>query len=372
MRLPAGLIGEVEMLGFSESSKLKLRQYVDTLNFDHFLAITDETGMLQFSKFSIPDRRLGYTTDDNARALVVSKRQYELKMDDSWAALASKFLSFLMWMQRPDGSFHNFMSYTREVSNDYDSGDHLGRVLWATGCVVDSHLPVGVRASAKEVFDKALPWAIQSTSPRVVAHAIKGLCGYLRQNSEDENAKRNLSYLVNKLVKLHVQNSSDEWRWFEGILSYENWRLPESLFQAFSAGEECLEIAVKSLEFLIDIEFRGDMLIPIGSEGWYPRNGVRTEFDQLPVEAGSAVEALATAAKAVGSSYYWDLASKATEWYHGTNLKAVKLYDARTGACCDGITPESLNLNQGAESTLSYLLAVTRLQSIALGQATSY
>ncbi len=123
---------------------------------------------------------------------------------------------------------------------------------------------------------------------------------------------------------------------------------------------------------VVDVEFRGDMLVPIGSEGWYLRNGARAEFDQLPVEAGSAVEALATAAKAVGSSRYWDLASRATVWYHGTNLKGVKLYDARTGACCDGITPEGLNQNQGAESTLSYLLAVTRLQSIALGQGMSY
>ncbi len=365
-------MGDAVLPSFTESSKLKIRQYIDVLNFGHFLAITDETGMLQFSKFSIPDRRLGYTTDDNARALVVSTRQYELKMGDNWSALAAKFLAFLMWMQRPDGRFHNFMSYTREVSDDYDSGDHLGRVLWATGCVVDSRLPSGTRASAKEVFDKALPWALQSTSPRVIAHAIKGLCSYLRQHSEDENARRDLSYLMNQLVKLHGQNSFGEWQWFEGILSYENWRLPESLFEAFLAGEKCLEIAVKSLEFLIDIEFSGDMLIPVGSEGWYPRNGVRAEFDQLPVEAGSAVEALATAAKAVGSSHYWDLASKAMEWYHGTNQKEVELYDARTGACYDGITPEGLNLNQGAESTLSYLLAVTRLQSIALGQARSY
>jgi len=350
----------------TESSKPKLSRYMDSLNFDHFLALTDETGMLQHSKFSIPYRRLGYTTDDNARALVVSTRQYELRMDDSWSALAGEFLAFLMWMQRPDGRFHNFMSYTREVSDDYDSGDHLGRVLWATGCVVDSHLPNGVRASAKEVFDKALPWALQSTSPRVSAHAIKGLCSYLRRHSEDENARRNLSHLVTQLVKAHEQNSSDEWNWFEEILSYENWRLPESLFEAFLAGENCLEIAEKSLSFLVDVEFSGGMLVPVGSEGWYPRKGIKAEFDQLPVEAGSAVEALAIAAKAVGSSHYWDLALEALEWYHGRNQKDVKLYDARTGACYDGITPAGLNLNQGAESTLSYLLAVTRLQRLAL------
>lgn len=340
----------------------KLKERIDSINFDHFLAFTDETGMLQHSKFEVPDRRLGYTTDDNARALIVSSRQYDFVLDRKWSSLAAKFLSFLIGMQEPDGRLHNFMSYAREVRNDLDSGDHLGRALWATGCIVDSHLSAGIRASAKEFFDRALPWALQSTSPRVKVHAIKGLCKYVSRFREDLNAKSNLSQLAKQLVIAFEKNHSNDWRWFEDILSYENWRLPECLFEAFLVGEKCLDVAEESLRFLVAVEFKNNMLTPVGSKGWYPRNGVKAEFDQLPVEAGSAVEALAMAARATQSRRYWDLALQALEWYHGRNLKNVTLYDPTSGVCYDGISPAGLNLNTGAESTLSYLLAVTSLR----------
>lgn len=352
------------MQDFSTNSP-KLKLYMNSLKFDHFLSLTDDTGMLQHAKFSIPDRRLGYTTDDNARALVVSTRQYDLEMNEEWSTLAGKFLAFLIGMQERDGRLHNFMSYSREVEDDLDSGDHLGRSLWATGRVIDSCLPDGIGASAKEVFDKALPWAIQSKSPRVKAHAIKGLCRYISRFDNDLNARRNLSQLTSQLVAAYGRNCSGDWRWFENILAYENWRLPQCLFQAHLAGEDCLKTAEESVGFLIDTEFDNGMLVPVGSEGWYVRKGTRAEFDQLPVEAGAAVEALAIAAKATASSDYWNLALQALEWYHGRNRKKVTLYDAKTGACYDGISPPGVNLNKGAESTLSYLLAVTQLQLVA-------
>jgi len=352
----------------SNPSELKLRSFADSVKFDHFLALTDETGMLQHAKFGVPDRRLGYTTDDNARALVVSTFQCDFELDRKWAVLAGRFLAFLVGMQRTDGRLHNFMSYSREVRDDLDSGDHLGRALWATGCVVDSHLPAEVRATAKEVFDKALPWAFHSTSPRAWAHAIKGLSRYVSHFAEDSNAKQNLSQLVKRLVMLYEGNRSEGWRWFENVLSYENWRIPESLIEAYLVGGDSLEVAEESLRYLINIEFMQDVLVPVGSEGWYVRNGARAEFDQLPVEAGSAVETLVIAAKATGSSAYWDLALQALEWYHGRNLKKARVYDEDSGACYDGISPAGPNLNKGAESTLSYLLAVTRIRSVLLNK----
>jgi hypothetical protein len=251
------------MLGFSRKLS-KLKPFIDSLEFDHFLALTDETGMLQHSKFSIPDRRPGYTTDDNARALIVSTRQYDLRLSEEWSRLASRFLAFLMAMQGPDGRFHNFMNYGREVEDDLGSGDHLGRALWATGSVVDSRLAAGVRASAKEVFDKALRWALESTSPRVKAHAIKGLSRYINRFGDDLNAGRNLSYLVNQLYATYEANRSADWRWFEDVLSYENWRLPECLFEAYLVGQDCLKVAEESLKFLISVEFIDGMFAPVG------------------------------------------------------------------------------------------------------------
>lgn len=348
---------------FSKPLKGKLKRLAYSVNFDHYCSLTDDTGMLQHSKFSVPDRRFGYTTDDNARALVISTRQFDLNPEAEWSKLSQKFLAFLVGMQRSDGRFHNFMTYNREVEDDYDSGDHLGRALWALGCVVDSTLSDGMRASAKEAFDRALPWALQSTSVRVRAHAIKGLCRYVSSFREDQNAKRNISCLANKLVTEYQENHSDDWKWFENILAYENWRLAECLFEASQVGEDVLKVAEESLRFLIRIEFVDGTLVPVGSNGWYPRNSIRAEFDQLPVEAGSAVEALTTAAKTLDSEEYRRLALHALEWYHGRNIKNMALWDVRTGACYDGLSSHGLNLNQGAESTLSYLLAATSLQT---------
>jgi hypothetical protein len=345
----------------------KFERFLDSVKFDHFLSLADDTGMLQHSRFSIPDRRLGYTTDDNARALVVAARQYDLELSREWLMLTRRFLAFLIGMQEPDGRFHNFMSYAREVEGDLGPGDHLGRALWATSCVIDSlHLPAGIKASAKEIFDKALPSALASTSLRVKAHAIKGLSRYVSRFRGDSNARRNLSGLVQELSIAYRASCSCDWKWFEDILSYENWRLPECLFEAYLVGENCLAFAEESLRFLIGVEFKGGMLIPVGSQGWYRRNSVGAEFDQLPVEAGSAVEALAVAAQATGRSRYWDLALRALRWYHGKNRKRVTVYDAESGACHDGVSSTGLNLNRGAESTISYLLAVTRIRSMTM------
>jgi hypothetical protein len=279
-------------------------------------------------------------------------------------SLTNKFLTFLLAMQEPDGRLHNYMSYGRELAHDEDTGDHLGRTLWATGCVVDSSLPRAIKDPAKEIFDKALPWALRSSSPRVGAHAIMGLARYVNHFKDDSNAKRNLSRLVKELTTLYEGRRSGDWRWFEDVISYENWRLPECLFESSLVGEDCLEVAEESLGFLAEVEFVDGMLVPVGCNGWYPRGGTKAEFDQLPVEAGSAVEALASAALASRSSHYMDLAMAAFGWYHGANQMKANLYDPSTGACHDGITSSGLNLNQGAESTLSYLLAVTRLKSI--------
>jgi len=127
------------MLSFSRKLS-KFKPFIDSLGFDHFLMLTGETGMLQHSKFSVPDRRLGYTTDDNARALIVSTRRYDLSLNAKWSGLGGRFFAFLMAMQGPEGRFHNFMNYGREVEDDLGSGDHLGRAIWSTGHVLDSHL----------------------------------------------------------------------------------------------------------------------------------------------------------------------------------------------------------------------------------------
>jgi hypothetical protein len=163
---------------------------------------------------------------------------------------------------------------------------------------------------------------------------------------------------------LYKRNSSSDWRWYENILSYENWRLVEPLFEAHLLGEDCLDVAEESLEFLISVEFDKAMLIPVGSDGWYRRNQAKAEFDELPVEAGSAVETLTTAAMTVNSKRYRNLALQAFKWYHGSNRNRAVVYDRRSGACYDGLSSSGLNLNQGAESTLSYLLAATRLREI--------
>jgi hypothetical protein len=342
--------------GFNELS-LKLQQSV---KLEHLFALTDHNAVLQHAKFSVPARREGYTVDDNARALVFAAKAPAFWPEQRLAEMQHRLISFLLVMQADDGRFHNLMDFSQRIVDAATVGDHVGRALWATGAVISAENPRGVKASARLMFDRALPWARDSTSPRTKAYACLGLVERLYTDSEDSNLRANLRTIADSLVELYNSNRTPDWKWFENILSYDNPRLSQALFAAYeSLGEKAyLEVAEESMKFLKAATTIDGIYVPIGSGGWYPKGGDRALYDQQPIEAGGMVETAALAYDLTRSEEYATAIRQAMGWFFGLNTKSVELYDDSTGACYDGINMKGVNENQGSESTLALLLAV--------------
>jgi len=329
------------------------------LQLDFLKALTDDTGIIQHSKFCIPNRKEGYCTDDNARALIVATKCYLTDQSREIKKIIDCYLSFLYYMQRKDGRLYNFMGYDRKIVEDVDSEECMGRTLWACGTCLNSSLDFSRRTLAKEIFDKAFPWSFRFKSLRAKALAILGLQQYFQAFPEDKNIVLNVKPLADYLMTWYGVASSDGWRWFEDSVTYANARLPHALFAAcaLTGDQKYFQVGVESLEFLLKVQLVEEKFVPVGSNGWYLRGGERAFYDQQPIEASSTIEALDEALKITKDTRYREIMGIAFEWFLGNNSKNVSVYDFETGACYDGITVEGLNLNQGAESTISYLLA---------------
>ena len=341
--------------GFEELS-VKLQRSV---RLDHLFALTDHNALLQHATFSVPARREGYTVDDNARALVFALKADRLMSTPIISELQRKLISFLLMMQDEDGRFHNFMDFSQRIIDEPAARDHLGRAIWAAGATINSTLPSGTRASARLIFDRALPWARASTSPRTIAYMCLGLHERLHAEPEDNNLEVNLKSMADSLVTLYNASRAPGWEWFENILAYDNARLSQALLVAYqSLGDQTyLDVAETTLQFLIRTQTIDEIFVPIGNRGWYARGKKRAFYDQQPIEAGAMIEAATIAYELNRSKLYEEILRQALGWFFGLNTKSVRLYDDSTGACCDGITPTGLNENQGAESTLAFLLA---------------
>ena len=329
------------------------------INLDFVRALTDDVGMLQHSKYATPNRKEGYTTDDNARALVACINYFMLFNDVSVKKLIDTYLSLLFYMQRSDGKMHNYLSYDRQLLDEIGSEDCLGRTLWACGYCLDSKLPEETKLLSKEVFDRVFRWASGFTSPRAKAYSIMGLFHYQKAHPEDQNVKLNIISIADQLNNQFELESSVGWEWFESCLTYSNARLPHSLFLAYEAtGEKkYLQVASKSMKFLINTQTINKVFVPIGNRGWYKKGSYRAIYDQQSVEASCTTEAAIAAFRNTGEEGYFQAAYEAFAWFLGGNLKGLMLYSPENGSCCDGITPQGLNLNKGAESTLAYLQA---------------
>lgn len=338
-----------------------------TLKIDGLRRLTDETGILQHAKFSIIDRREGYTTDDNARALVAALKFYQISGESVALDLARTYLTFLNYMQRADGRFHNLLGFDRGYGDVIGSEDSMGRTLWATGYTMISKAPRLMKKLAKEIFDNGLPISMGFQSPRAKAFTLLGLANYHQAFKNDENILNHIKFFVDGLINQYSAESCEEWLWFEPYLTYSNPRLPQSLLAAYQAmGERMvLEIAVESLGFLIRTSYANPYFQPVGSNGWFKKGETMALYDQQPIEACCMVEASVEAMKATQNEYYLRVAEDTFEWYHGKNAKGLQLIDTETYLCFDGITIDGLNQNQGAESTISYYLAFTCLKESA-------
>jgi hypothetical protein len=342
-----------------------LKTYPDD-RLDGLIELTDETGIIQHTMFSLIDRRYGYTSDDNARALIAVLRHhklYERKRADS-LKLAKTYLTFLLYMHRVDGQFHNKLGYNKEYLDTEGTEDSLGHTLWALGATINSDVTPEMKKVAKWLFDNSLPHARRFTSPRARAFVTLGLTEYSKAYPKDTNIKPNIRFFSDLLVKQYNLESSDNWKWFESYMTYANARIPQALISAYNQlGEDKYnKIAKESLDFLTRVQFRDSVFQPVGTREWYHKNGEKAKYDQQPLEASCMVDALTDYGNMSNDKKYFRTAYDVFHWYYGENSEKTSLINNNNFTCYDGLTSKGLNLNQGAESTISYYLAYIKLK----------
>jgi glycosyltransferase involved in cell wall biosynthesis len=335
------------------------------LKSNHLRAMTDETGILQHALFTVPNYSHGYTTDDNARALLVSILSDELGKNES-QELASRYLAFLGFAFNVQNKrFRNFMDYQRNWKEDVGSDDSHGRALWALGTVLSHSVTPSFNSMAGWLFEQALTSVLTTTSPRAWAFALIGISEYSQKFSGDRMANQVSADLADRLFKLYQGNRSDDWRWFERKLTYCNASLAHALLICGRSipNHAMAEAGLESLKWLAELQRAPEgHFVPIGSNGFFPFGSERARFDQQPVEAQTMVSACLEAFRITGDKRWNKEARRAFEWFLGRNDLKLPLYDATTGGCRDGLHPDRPNENQGAESTLAFLQSLLELR----------
>lgn len=333
---------------------------------DHLDCLTDATGMLQHATHTIPNFAEGYCTDDNARALLLTVLLEELGQSSAKVSrLATTYAAFLQAAFNPETKrFRNFLGFDRRWLEVNGSEDSHGRALWALGTCVGRSRKPDLPDWAAMLFEPALPAVLQTTSPRTWAFGLLGVREYLRRFAGNRNATQVRDVLIAKLIDVYDRTTTPEWPWFEEILSYDIARLPQALIATGreSGNARALDIGLQSLSWLISVQtapqkhFRA-----IGSNGFYRKGQERARFDQQPVEACATISACLDAYRATQDEMWIDEARSAFEWFLGRNDLSQDLYDPASGGCCDGLQEDRINRNQGAESTLSFLLSLAEM-----------
>ena len=341
------------------------------LNTGHLLAMTDDTGIFQHAIFTVPNSREGYTTDDNARALIVSTLLDDCAIHAGLresADLSRRYLAFLWLAFHPDsGRFRNFLGYDRQWLEDIGSEDSHGRALWSLGTVLGRSQNAGLRGAAGRLFEAAVPATLSFSSPRAWAFSVLGMQAYLDWFPGDRVIQGARNTLANRLLDVYQRSRSEDWHWFEKSLSYSNARLPQALILAgwHSDNRSMMQAGMQSLEWLVSEQIREDcdVFVPIGSRGFYVQGEEKARFDQQPVEACATISACLEAQRLTGDERWFTEAQRVFGWFLGKNDLRTPLYDASTGGCRDGLHPDRVNENQGAESTLSFLMALLEMQA---------
>ena len=345
-------------MGGNGSSAFKL----PALRLDHLYRLTDSTGITQHARYHLPFYEEGYCTDDNARALILALMIGETGLgDQKLAKAADNYCAFLNHAYSDEHRrFRNFMSYDRRWLEEVGSDDSTGRTIWALGTCIGRATDRNTVTWAMFLLEKVLPSAVNMTSPRSWAFALLGIYEYQKKFGDDRLAKNIQRQLLDKLMFRYTETATDDWPWFENTLTYDNAVLADVLVR--SGNERLVSIGLASLRWLLDLQTseRGHFQ-PIGSNGFYAKGQTRAYFDQQPIEAQSTLSACLAAYAVTGDEEWHRTAIRVFKWFLGFNDLGLPLYDTQTGGCLDGLHIDRVNKNQGAESTLSYLLALTEL-----------
>jgi glycosyltransferase involved in cell wall biosynthesis len=353
--------------GFAVKPLDKRAGELPPLKLNHLHHLTDQTGILQHAMFTTPNYREGYTTDDNARALLVSALLEELGNPEG-TDLATRYLAFTWFAFNTETRrFRNFMDYQRNWLEETGSDDSHGRALWALGTILGRSNTVALHNMAAKVFQQSLLAILETTSPRAWAFALIGIYEYLQRFAGDRRVTQVQEELAGRLLALYQNNRTEEWNWFEDRLTYCNAALSHAMLlcgQSMS-NPAMMDVGLESLGWLARLQradTEGTHFVPIGSNGFYSQGGERARFDQQPVEAQAMVSACLEAHRITGEKRWHKEARRSFEWFLGRNDLHLPVYDPTTGGCRDGLHSDRPNENQGAESTLAFLQSLLELR----------
>jgi glycosyltransferase involved in cell wall biosynthesis len=334
---------------------------------DHLFRMTDSTGLFQHATYSVPNFAEGYCTDDNARALIMTVLLEDLGEESMHVrSLATTYAAFLNYAFNPaQRRFRNFMSFDRKWLEKEGSEDSHGRTLWALGTCVGRSRRRSFQIWAGQLFNQALPTALEFVAPRGWAFSLVGINEYLRRLGGDRIATQIREELVGRLMQLFEAQRSDDWPWCEQAVTYDNAKIAQALIVSGTdmGRSEVTETGLAALRWLAECQTSPEGYFrPIGNAGFYQRGEKPAQFDQQPIEAHAMVSASLEAFRITGDSFWHEQAHKAFDWFLGWNDLGIELYACNTGGCYDGLRVDRANENQGAESTLAFLLSLAEMK----------
>jgi len=325
----------------------------------HVLRLTDDTGIVQHAKYGIPNLKEGYCLDDNARALIMALMAYERNNSKDAFELLPVYLSYIHYMQTEDGNFRNFLSFNRQYLDEIGSEDSFGRTIWALGYLIGCTSSNSYREFATEIFHKSFPHFKALHHLRGMANTVIGISLYLSVFPTDEGMVIEMTRLTQLLTDAYETACAEDWEWFEEKMTYDNAILPLALLHSceITGNDKVKKIALKTMAFLDKLTLSNGYLSPVGNDGWHYRGGVFPTFDQQAIETMAMVLMHFQAYQTFRRPEYIEKMFLCYRWFLGENTLRAPLYDHETKGCCDGLLPTGINRNQGAESTLAYLIS---------------
>ncbi len=352
------------------AGKIVLQYNVPDINLKHIKKLTTKFGMVQFSQINQPDMSTGYTLDDNARAMVAICQHVELLNDDGDVDLIRTYLKFIKYCFQDEGDFLNYVDKNGmfTTQNDENLEDSNGRAIWALGYLIslEDYLPTDIIEDAIELMEQAMLNIKKMHSTRAMAFVIKGLYYYNLQRSSTQTISL-ITALADRLVQMYRHEAEPQWQWFESYLTYGNSILPEAMLCAWHATNENIykSIAKASFDFLLSKTFTENRIKVISNKGWLQKGNKPTEVvigGEQPIDIAYSIMALHKFYNCFGTDAYHKKMDIAFSWFSGNNHLQQIVYNPCTGGCYDGVEEGCVNLNQGAESTVSYLMARLTLE----------
>ena len=345
---------------------LSLHYEIPKINLDHIKKLTTSFGMIQFSNINQPDIGSGYTLDDNARAMVAMCQHFELTKDITDLEYIYIYFYFIKYCMQPAGNFLNYIDEYQEFTdqnNTTNLSDSNGRAIWAVGYLIaiSDLIPADLAKEAHKIMNTALLNVNKIHSTRAMAFAIKGIYYSNTKNKSEQNIAL-IKELANRLVQMYRHESDKDWNWFESYLTYGNSILPEALLCAWLTTGDIIyrNIAKSSFDFLLSKIFRENTIKVISNKGWLQKENesIRTPIGgEQPIDVAYTIIALSKFYEDFKEHAYLEKIKIAFSWFLGNNHLHQIIYNPCTGGCYDGLEDTYINLNQGAESTVSYLMA---------------